>query len=372
MSSANGADSFDTETVAAAAELLVRAGREPQTSFIPLAGGNNRVFQVGGTPPLLLKAYFHHPLDHRDRLGTEFAFLRYAWAAGLRTVPEPIAADPAHHLGLYGFLNGRRLEPGEVDACAVEQALALVEGLNDPAHRPKAAVLPPASEACFSLAAHLDTVERRIGRLAAIDASTPHHAEALTFLAQDLRPLWTTVREGVLAGAAALGVSLEAPLDEADRCLSPSDFGFHNALIEKGRASFLDFEYAGWDDPAKLIGDFFSQVAVPVPETFWSDFAGRLAALTGNPEYHHRRFDLLLPVYRVKWLTIILNDFLPAGAHRRRFALNGDDENARFAIQMTKARRWSQHLAEGLRKPYNHAGPGPSWSWWEFKEAAPP
>ncbi len=40
--------------------------------------------------------------------------------------------------------------------------------------------------------------------------------------------------------------------------VSPSDFGFHNALLDDGGAiSFLDFEYSGRDDPAKLDLRFF-------------------------------------------------------------------------------------------------------------------
>ena len=36
------------------------------------------------------------------------------------------------------------------------------------------------------------------------------------------------------------------------RTLSPSDFGFHNALLRGGREwVFLDFEYFGWDDPGQ-------------------------------------------------------------------------------------------------------------------------
>jgi hypothetical protein len=144
----------------------------------------------------------------------------------------------------------------------------------------------------------------------------------------------------VLKAAANIGLSLDAELAMPDRCLSPSDFGFHNALAtEDGQLAFLDFEYAGWDDPAKLVGDFFSQIAVPVPEAFYPAFAERLAASTTNPTWHRRRFDILLPVHRVKWITIFLNDFLPVGAERRRFAIHGEDEDARLATQLAKARK---------------------------------
>ena len=40
------------------------------------------------------------------------------------------------------------------------------------------------------------------------------------------------------------------------RVLSPSDFGFHNALRRPdGTIVFVDFEYFGWDDPAKMMAD---------------------------------------------------------------------------------------------------------------------
>jgi hypothetical protein len=35
---------------------------------------------------------------------------------------------------------------------------------------------------------------------------------------------------------------------------------------------------------------------------------------------HRRRFDLLLPLYRLKWVCIRLNDFLAADAARRSFS----------------------------------------------------
>ena len=53
------------------------------------------------------------------------------------------------------------------------------------------------------------------------------------------------------------GIDPAADLPIAQRTLSPSDFGFHNALKRPdGRLAFLDLEYFGWDDPAKTIADF--------------------------------------------------------------------------------------------------------------------
>ena len=46
-------------------------------------------------------------------------------------------------------------------------------------------------------------------------------------------------------------------LQRKDLCVSPSDFGFQNTLISKNIVYFIDFEYAGLDDPVKCILDFF-------------------------------------------------------------------------------------------------------------------
>jgi len=48
---------------------------------------------------------------------------------------------------------------------------------------------------------------------------------------------------------------------------------------------------------------------------------------------------LLLPVFQIKWCCIMLNDFLPNEALRRRFADADFDEAHRKAVQLDKARR---------------------------------
>ena len=69
------------------------------------------------------------------------------------------------------------------------------------------------------------------------------------------------------AAASAAGAGLRNELGPRARCLSPSDFGFHNAIRRaSGELCFIDFEYAGQDDPAKMACDFLCQPEVPVPD----------------------------------------------------------------------------------------------------------
>ena len=98
--------------------LIASAGRNAADIAIEQieGGANNRVFRVcAAGHDYLLKAYFHHPDDPRDRLGAEFAFSQYAWSLGLRCLPEPIARDNAQRLGLYGFIQGRAVTVNDVN-----------------------------------------------------------------------------------------------------------------------------------------------------------------------------------------------------------------------------------------------------------------
>jgi hypothetical protein len=174
----------------------------------------------------------------------------------------------------------------------------------------------------------------RVERLA--DLPDP---ETAAFVRGELIPAWSAVRQAAETEARDNGLSLDRPLELTDRCVSPSDFGFHNTLIEPdGRVRFLDFEYAGWDDPAKLVCDFFCQPAVPIPVRLHDGFARVVAACFPDPAAVATRSRLLLPVYRLKWVCIRLNVFLPAGDRRRAFALPADEYASRRAREVAAAR----------------------------------
>ena len=302
-------------------------------------GGNNRVFCLAGQRGMAaLKAYFRHPGDPRDRLGAEYAFSQFAWNQGLRCLPRPLACDPVGGLALYEFVDGQALRPGEVSAAAIDQALAFVVGLNRVRSSAEARALGFASESCFSIGAHLQCVERRVERLEKIQPTTALEHEAVAFAREELIPASNTLALEIANRAAKLGLTAHQELTDDERCLSPSDFGFHNALrITDGRLVFLDFEYAGWDDPAKLICDFFCQPRVPVAFEFFERFANSIAGRSSLPAPLLARAELLLPVYRLKWCCILLNEFLPIDGQRRQFAIaaNGEDHKAG---QLQKAR----------------------------------
>ena len=320
-------------------------------SVVPCtAGGNNRTYRIETSiGPIALKQYFRHEGDTRDRLATEFAFLVYAAKAAPGMVPNPIAMNAANGLALYEFIEGCPYKSGNLTWEHVGRAAQFFRALNAPVARKEASALPTASEACFSITEHLDVIASRLDHLQTFEAVDDEDRTAQALI-QDIHTRWRVLTEEVANACLQSGLDPNAPLEKAQQCLSPSDFGFHNALAQTdGNPRFLDFEYAGWDDPAKLTGDFFAQLAVPVPADLFERFVQEVAMSFPRPQEIVLRARLLRPVYQIKWCCIALNVFLPVNLARRKFANPALDEKALKQSQLAKA----THLFQSTRVP-NH------------------
>lgn len=315
------------------ARLLEASGvRGAPVKLEPLpAGGNNRVYCVhAGAARFAAKEYFHRP-GERDRLRCEHDFIEHAWRSGIRNVPRPFAVDAEAHIALYEFVAGKRISTEDMNAARVLAAGRFFAALNSPASRAAAASLPLAADACLSVAQHVASVDVRVNRLA--QQAGEVDAEAAALMA-DLAERWTLDRARILAAFP------DAEKLVTERCLSPSDFGFHNALERAdGELCFLDFEYAGWDDPAKMAGDFFWHAGMRPPREHFDRFAAVAFAPFHDPAGIARRTQALSGAFRLRWACIALNEFLPEAATRRRFA-GGADAAAleRRRTQLEKAR----------------------------------
>jgi hypothetical protein len=303
--------------------LLAKALLSTQIiSIAPCAkGGNNRTYRLETVDGVFaVKQYFRQSGDTRDRLAAEFAFLTYAARVAPQWVPIPYSQDSQSGMALYEFVHGLPIKSGELTEHDIVTAGEFFCALNQASLKLQANDLPYASEACFSIQEHLTLVGIRVAALEQISADLTDDSAARSTIAR-LSERWYEVMTTVKHEADLQGIDLLAQLPWHERCLSPSDFGFHNALRRSdGTLCFLDFEYAGWDDPAKMIGDFFSQLAVPVPGDYFERFALQVANEYTDADSLMRRATLLRSVYRLKWCCIALNVFIPVNLARRQFA----------------------------------------------------
>lgn len=283
-------------------------GREVTAIAAVGGGGNNRVYRVeAGGSVYALKAYPSPAHDPRDRLQHEFEGLRFVSERLPGRVPVPVAADRERRLALYTWVEGTRLD--RHDANDVRAAAAFAQALHAARDDPAAERLAPASEAIFGNADLIGQIETRLGRLRRVAAGEP---QLEAFLRERFEPEFARRRQ--LDPAFAV-------LPLRCRTLSPSDFGFHNALRQPdGSLVFIDFEYFGWDDPVKLVCDFLWHPAVELDAAERAALVTAAAATYGaDPAYAARRH-AYAPLIALRWAAIVLNEFLPDVWERRVYA----------------------------------------------------
>jgi hypothetical protein len=306
-----------SSTAAPDLQAICRAslGRDVLSSRPIGTGRNSRVFRVdlAGAQPgcCVVKFYRRDAGDPRDRLGTEFESLEFLWQNGVRAIPRPIAVDCDRQCAIYEYIAGdvpasSALGPDDIDASV--DFLAVLRRLCD---APRSDALPAASEACFSLGDIVTGVARRLDRLRSRHGGSDR-ARLSTWIAGTFEPLLTEVRRWCRDAAGRCGIAFDEPIGREARTLSPSDFGFHNAIRRAdGALAFVDFEYFGWDDPAKTIVDYLLHPGMALAESLKRRFAARAQAAFADVPMLSARTRIVYPLFGLKWALILLNDFLP-------------------------------------------------------------
>ena len=105
--------------------------------------------------------------------------------------------------------------------------------------------------------------------------------------------------------------NIENNLSRSFLTLSPSDFGFHNAIIDKNKyISFIDFEYFGLDDPVKLLCDFLWHPAMSLTNNQKLLFTKEFFKIFKNDYLLKKRLNAAFSLYGLRWCLIILNKVL--------------------------------------------------------------
>ncbi|HXP97830.1 MAG TPA: phosphotransferase, partial [Telmatospirillum sp.] len=285
-----------------------------------------------------LKWYPRSATDPRDRLGAEWGAVAFLERHGVKEVPRGIAFDVSSNFALYEWIDGDVVaSPQDND---VQAMIAFAAKLHELRRTSGAETLPQASEACLSAETILTQVDRRLARLTEVAEDEPALAQ---FLHHEFTPRCRHAEAWARHGYNLLGWRFDRPLPSELMTLSPSDFGFHNALRRAdGSIAFIDFEYFGWDDPAKLTADFQQHPGMSLPAPLAEAFRTAAIRLYEQDETFRDRLRLTEPLYVLRWCMILLNEFLPERWEARAFAGQQNDRVQAMRTQLAKARR---HLA---------------------------
>ncbi len=285
-------------------------------------GGNSRVFKVqcADGKCYCVKFYFSSPHDKRDRLGTEYGSLKFIYEQGIHAVPQPVFIDRAELMGVYEWIDGRKIAPDTVTANDISFAVNFLAQLETLSHHPDAHQFNTASAGCFCVKNIIDHIEIKLQKFQSCPTDTQEFRRLKIYLDQDFLPLLKEVLSWVRInlGNISFDQDIGAPL----RTLSPSDFGFHNALRKDSRQiKFLDFEYFGWDDPAKMIVDFTFHPAMDLSFELKQGFYQKMLLVFKNDASLRSRAACYYPLLGLLWCLIFLNEFIKNDLKRRQFAM---------------------------------------------------
>lgn len=309
-----------------------------------LAGGrNSRIYRVLSlTGKYALKQYPSRQDDPRDRLATEVGALHLMERHRIDTVPRVVGMDRDRGYALLTWIEGTAVA-GIADA-DIDAALAFLATIHALRDTPWAAEQPAAAEACLSGG----EIERQVdARLDSLRSAASGEADLIDFLDAS----FTTARARWLAravqDATAAGLDFEGQLPQEWQTLVPSDFGFHNSLRRAdGSLAFVDFEYFGWDDPVKLTADILLHPGRSLALTQRQRLrSGATKLYSGDPRFAPR-LAAYLPLFGLRWVLILLNEFIPERWRRRLLAGASEDWAAAKARQLSRAREFLAALPE--------------------------
>jgi len=273
-------------------------------------GSNNRIFRLGRAGKTLLCAKVYRRDEHgtSPRFANEQLFYSFVHDAVAGYIPEALHWDQKEHVAIFEWIDG--VSDNSIKQGDIEFAGQFIRSLQRVRRGPH---LGPASDACWSETAHLASVERRIQRLESLATRGVLTREAVGVTMDRVLPSWNRLKQDL---------SPAATTEFSDLVLSPSDFGFHNALrVRDGKWCFLDFEYAGIDDPAKLLCDAVARPGQTLPE----DALQKLCLYAGFSAEVESRALQFLNLHRLKWACILLWRLTPEGGERGAFAGCADD-----------------------------------------------
>ncbi len=267
-------------------------------------GRNSSLFKVNtANQKYALKIYPENFVNKRNRIKSELDFLIFLKKNKFTTVPEPILWDKKNKWLLLSWINGEKILSPTKLHCKL-----LINFLQDIQLYKKsnfANNISNASEACFQLEEHINHVKFRVkflldNLMQPSNFNIKISPEIISFIEDLSNQIKIIERKEIIKINTKMIV---------EKVLSPSDVGFHNTLIDDNIMNFIDFEYAGWDDPSKMISDLILQpdYNIPIENIKVLNVFFHVKFL---PDDFQVRIPIMLKLYRIKWIIIMLNPLL--------------------------------------------------------------
>lgn len=319
-------------------------------------GKNSRVFRFKEeNSKHRVAKFYYEDNEKRNRLKTEYESLQYLWGKKIRNIPRPVLKNPAHNLAIYESIEGEKLKNDAISVADIDTVISFIRQLEENKFSVESSKLSTASEACFSISDYDLCISNRLKPFERYRKDCAAEKELYGYIDNHFYPSYKIIQKWCQEHANGKCIPWHEKISDEQKILSPSDFGFHNALSgPDGSLIFLDFEYFGWDDPAKMISDFLLHPAMNLSHHLKQYFFQEAVKVFGDGVVLVDRVKVVYPLVGLKWSLLLLNEFLQKHIDRRRFASSGViDGNRLKRKQLKKSKKMLQKVMVEYNKfPY--------------------
>ena len=265
---------------------------------------NSRTFKLEekNGKNFFLKDFIKDPINKHNRIRSEVCFTQYLKRNTKNNVPEIIAYSENSKWILYQWINGRRLK--KIKKEHVQNLIDFLIRINKVEDFRKDIYLPYASEASFSLNEHKNLIMSKVNKIIQIKS------EYKLIINDELDKKIVYIKDLFLKEELNNKDLMNYRLNNYQKCISPSDVGFHNIMESDGKLYYLDFEFAGIDDPCKLIVDLLLQPDYPIPFNYIDIMPYLIKNLKKDIPNFKKRIYLTFELYKIKWFCIIFNPII--------------------------------------------------------------
>jgi hypothetical protein len=313
-----------------------------------LGGTQNRLFrlEMQDGHSRLLKIYHR---DRWNRLEREFSVLSALGEIGLEHVPRALLKNDALSYAVYSFEPGSVRSPTQLDRNDLLAVASFVVDLQGVAPDSIERDLLSAVDCGFSIDDQLDVIGSRLRAFEEFAADTQAYEEVRELYTElDLRAHITE-----LITAATTGVSdsdRAARLPRSEWRLNTGDFCPVNLLFtDDGRLTVVDFESAGWDDPARMVMGFVASAAsegisADGVQVFLAAYAGA-CDLSASDVVRFERIGMLLDL---EWVAIYASALTSDVVRTKEFADPALDRHAYLESAITRLKRRLARASTGV------------------------
>jgi len=294
-------------------------------------GRNNKIIKViCNNESYIIKHYQNIKFKNLSNIRREFFFNTFLKRNKINCIPEPIRMNLKENFALYSFIDGKKIH--KINKNHLIQASDFIKKININKEKYyNSKYLRIAVDGITEFDDHVNNCLKKIKILNRVKINSSIKKDFSNLLSKKIIPKYNYLIDNKIK-------IKNRKLKNHEYIISPSDFGFHNIINKKNKLYFFDFEYAGWDDPIKLICDFFCQPDYKLNRKQSDIFTDNLLNSIKKQSKMKLMIKYFMPFYRIKWCCIILNEFYYDIRKRRNHA--GINVDEMLNVQLNKSKKY--------------------------------